>query len=187
MDNVVYGNYTGIYAYGDNSNSVVQNNRSYANTSTGIYLTGYDQTAQGNTVYSDPTGIDSEAYNGGSGFSILNNVIYANANAGLILSSGSDNMVTNNTIYEPAGDGIVVRNSPTQTILTNNIIWVGAGRGISTSRATARSASAATTTSSILRERAWSGSGRGLTGRPWSIGKTRPTPIRKASSSTLSS
>ncbi len=129
-NNTAYGNYDGIYSYGDTSAAITEDNRVYGNTNAGIYLYGYDQLVQGNYIYSNRYGIDSEAYNGGTGFSIVNNLIYANTNTGLILSSGSDNMVTNNTIYQPAGDAILIRSTPAQTNLTNNIIWTDSGNGI---------------------------------------------------------
>lgn len=144
-DNVVFGNDNGILA--NSYGAVVTDNRVYDNAGIGIHV--YLNTlVQGNTVYSNTVGIqaDIDEYTHYSG-TIANNVVYDNTEDGIVLNSGGGDLVVNNTLDEVVGDAIVIDASSYSVDLINNILWRSPAT-TSTSRATVRTASRATTTCS---------------------------------------
>ena len=119
--NVVFGNYRGIHAYGS---STVTANRVYNNAEVGIYADYGLSAVLGNTVYGNSVGIQGHLYNGGT---IANNLVYANSNQGILVSRNvNSTAITNNTVYQPVGDAIKLQNAA-NVRLRNNILWVSAG------------------------------------------------------------
>jgi hypothetical protein len=131
--NVVYGNVTGIEAASWNGWGVqIDNNRVYANSSTGI-VARHDSQIRRNVVYSNAVGIDAaRAYwwNPHSGL-IVNNVVYTNAATGLLVSGGDGARLVNNTVYQPIGDAVRVEGGSANIQLRNNALWAEAGTVVS--------------------------------------------------------
>ncbi len=131
LRNVTYNNFDGISA---NSGALVNENRSYHNSNSGIslnVLSGLTSNANRNVVYSNNLGILV-----GTNFSglLANNLIYANTSAGVQMSgagsfSGAPKLV-NNTIFQPAGDAVRLIGTSRNVELRNNILVVGAARAI---------------------------------------------------------
>ncbi len=126
-DNTVYGNGTGICAWGTIGGanwSAGQPNDVYDN-SVGIQAEGGSE-VRFNLIHGNSTGI-LVSYVGS--VTIDHNVIYRNTGQG-ILAHDSSLSVVSNTIYTPSGDGVWFDNGSSNETLENNIIWTDGGYDI---------------------------------------------------------
>jgi uncharacterized repeat protein (TIGR01451 family) len=118
--NTVFDNTVGITGGG-----LADNNRVFHNSGIGIVLGS--GTIQGNTAYSNGTGIVAEMSSAGP--TVLNNLVYANTNLG-INAHGYRGVVMNNTVYQPTGDALLVDQSSSNVQLENNILWAVTGHDV---------------------------------------------------------
>jgi len=129
-ENIVYGNYNGIFASG----ASVSNNLIYNNANVGLEDDGSQSEVAGNVAYSNGVGIESNAAtNSSPGPFIDNNLVYNNSTQGIWLIGGSAPTFYNNTVYQPAGDALRIDsgNPPSAGIrIENNILWAQNGYDI---------------------------------------------------------
>jgi len=133
VDNVIYGNETGIQSWDDGA--VVKDNRVF-NNQIGIGVNG-GAVVSGNQVYNNVTGVHLVTYYSGQEIYATNNLIYNNSETGILVAPNrveTSTIVSNNTIYQPTGDGITVEAGATNEF-SNNIIHVGSGSAFNVSDA----------------------------------------------------
>ncbi len=124
--NRVHHNDVGIEA----TNSLIQHNQVYANTSSGIKVVGGNSDVRDNQIYSNATGllvIDP------SPAQFRNNMIYSNTNIGVDITTGTHKVI-NNTIYQPVGTAVRYTGSGTGTF-KNNIVQGDVGMLVSVAAA----------------------------------------------------
>ncbi|MCP4707532.1 MAG: hypothetical protein GY869_02815, partial [Planctomycetes bacterium] len=127
VDNIVYDNYTGIYA----NPGVIQENWVYANT---IGIDARDNAlVLDNTVYDNTTGIRAtRPYYGSFYGQVENNLVYDNTDVGIILNYANANTgnlpeIRNNTVYQPLGDALHIGGDSHDAMIRNNILWADTG------------------------------------------------------------
>lgn len=135
----ITGNIVSHYATGIGTNSgsfyggsteYVAGNRVFANTGIGI-TANWDDTVNGNTLYSNSVGIHLEYFHG----EVSNNIVYANTNFGIEQASrpyynpADPSLIVNNTVFQDVGDAVRIVSSANVQV-GNNILWVNAGHAI---------------------------------------------------------
>ena len=123
-DNVIYGNYFGIYTYYGGLN--VHNNRLYDNTYIAISMDNPGQIVA-NDLYSNNIGIQVDLNFAGP---IEDNLVYASTTDGILVETSNNNPVTyvvNNTVYQVSGAAVRLDSGAHNVELLNNILWVLAG------------------------------------------------------------
>ncbi|MCP4713077.1 MAG: hypothetical protein GY869_30985, partial [Planctomycetes bacterium] len=126
-DNLVYDNYTGIYA----NVGTIRDNWVYANN---IGIDARSETiVQSNRVYANTKGIRATRpyYNSFYG-QVKNNLVYDNTEVGIIFNYGTANadnlpQIHNNTVYQPTGDALQIGGDSQQALIRNNILWAESG------------------------------------------------------------
>lgn len=136
IDNVVYDNDLGIVV----SQASATRNRVFRNRNIGISVsgtTGGGDKIEGNTVYSNPIGIQVEFFSG----LIANNLVYDSSQVGVWYryGFGTGGQILNNTIYQAGtGDALSIDNfggngATAGAIIRNNILRVAAGYALTVS------------------------------------------------------
>ncbi len=122
--NQIYDNATGITTGGGQHSAVVEGNRVYHNTGTGI-VANYAMTVRNNVVYSNSLGIEATWDFGGQ---VANNLVYANTNQGIrVVDARSGAAIVNNTVYQSVGDALRIQGSSQNVKVQNNVLWTGSG------------------------------------------------------------
>ncbi|MEK7676038.1 MAG: right-handed parallel beta-helix repeat-containing protein [Verrucomicrobiota bacterium] len=126
-ENRVYRNTTGISAGGtQGDDSRVERNRVYANQTSGIILR-FSTIADGNKVYSNGVGIESEGRFIGK---IINNIVYSNTEQGILVRGGTAEWpvtILNNTVVQSTGDAMRLESEAEKVRLQNNILTIESG------------------------------------------------------------
>ncbi|MEW6157227.1 MAG: right-handed parallel beta-helix repeat-containing protein, partial [Verrucomicrobiota bacterium] len=127
VENVIYRNTTGISAgvtHADNSRA--EGNRVFANQQSGLLLR-FATSADGNKVYSNGIGIETEGQFIGR---LTNNLVYANTEQGLLVRGGTEERpiaILNNTIVQMTGDAVRLEAEAERVRLRNNVITIETG------------------------------------------------------------
>ncbi|MEX2188872.1 MAG: right-handed parallel beta-helix repeat-containing protein [Pirellulales bacterium] len=127
-NNEVYDNAIGIVVYG----GLTRNNRVYRNSQVGIMAT-QSAMVQGNTVYSNPLGLQVGCCGVYNSAQVTNNLVYANTEYGIVVGRTYDAngaLIVNNTVYQSVGDAIRVETGSNNLTIKNNILAFGAGYGL---------------------------------------------------------
>ncbi|MGA2254402.1 MAG: right-handed parallel beta-helix repeat-containing protein, partial [Thermoguttaceae bacterium] len=124
-NNVIYGNYYGIYTYYGQLN--IHNNRLYNNSYAAISTDG-SLPVLANVVYSNNIGIQINFNFSGQ---VDDNLVYANTTDGILIEdNNSGGQYVNNTVYQVSGNAIRLDGGSRSVELRNNILWVLAGYDI---------------------------------------------------------
>jgi parallel beta-helix repeat protein len=130
-NNIVSGNYQGIFLSNSSQNTIFNNNV-LANKNSGIILTegsSYNQIIKNNASNS-LNGNGIQLVTSSDNNIIANNTAKNNGNNGIYLKESNNNKIANNTCSNNDYDGIRLRSNSTNNILTNNIANSNSEAGI---------------------------------------------------------